>query len=534
MPPHLSAILWAQWRTLRNFYPRNARGGLILTLIVSAIWYGGWTVAAAVAATLYSDPEAGTLLRALPGVLLLAFLYWQVIPILMMATGASLELKKLVVYPITPGELFTAEVALRLTTSIEMLLVTCGIAIGLALNPAVAWWGPLVMPVFIVFNLMVSAGLRDLIARLLARRRIREIVFLALVLIAALPQLVLIGLQNPENRDRIRFVLEGAPIQFLPWNATATLAQGNFSALALLSLPAWVALAYWFAWSQFRRTLRFDSQAAAASRATPRTSDRWNEHLFRLPSRFFPDPLAALIEKEFRFLTRAPRFRMVFLMGFTFGLLIWVPMLRTTAGAQSTNSLIFICIYSLLLIGDVCFWNAFGFDRSAAQVYFVMPVKFSTVLVAKNLTAFFFVLAEIAAITAVCALLRLPLTAAKIGEAFAVTTVLSIFLIGLGNVTSIHMARPVNPANSFRNASAGRMQMVLLLLYPLASIPVLLAYGARYAFDSDQAFYIVLAVDLLIAAVVYYVSMDSALKAADERKEIMIETLSKNEGPIAA
>ena len=50
MPPHLSAILWAQWRTLRNFYPRNARGGLILTLIVSAIWYGGWTVAAAVAA----------------------------------------------------------------------------------------------------------------------------------------------------------------------------------------------------------------------------------------------------------------------------------------------------------------------------------------------------------------------------------------------------------------------------------------------------------------------------------------------------
>ena len=36
--------------------------------------------------------------------------------------------------------------------------------------------------------------------------------------------------------------------------------------------------------------------------------------------------MEAQLEKELRFLSRAPRFRLVFMMGFSFGLLIWAPM----------------------------------------------------------------------------------------------------------------------------------------------------------------------------------------------------------------
>ena len=43
--------------------------------------------------------------------------------------------------------------------------------------------------------------------------------------------------------------------------------------------------------------------------------------------------------------------------------------------------------YALLLLGDVAFWNVFGFDRSAAQAYFIAPVRLSSVLVSKNLAA---------------------------------------------------------------------------------------------------------------------------------------------------
>jgi ABC-2 type transport system permease protein len=532
MPGAVSAILWAQWRVLRNFYART-RGGVLLAAFTSLLWYGGWAAASVLAALLFASAGTDGLLRALPGILLLVFLYWQAIPILMMATGVALDLRRLLAYPIPPGQLFAIEVLLRLSTSAEMVFVTLGIFAGLSLNPAVPFPAPAALLLFVAGNLLLSAGIRDLIARLLSRRRVREIVFLLLVLAAALPQLLLLpGIATAENKERLDRLLYGAPLPFLPWNAAGLLATGQFSWTALGSLAAAVVLAGVFARRQFARSLAFDTQAAAASSAAPASG--LAELLFRLPGHLFPDPLAALIEKEIRFLSRASRFRLVFLMGFTFGFLIWFPMAARGPGGVSANFLAFVSVYSLLLLGDVCFWNAFGFDRSAAQNYFVLPLPLPAVFFAKNITAFVAIVLEISAITAVCALLRLPVSAASIAEAFAVTLVAGVLLIGIGNYTSVTMPRAVNPAQAFRNAAAGKMQFLLLLLYPLAAVPILLAYGARFALESDAAFYGALAVDLLIALIVYRVALDAACAAAAARREEMLDALSRNEGPIAA
>ena len=48
--------------------------------------------------------------------------------------------------------------------------------------------------------------------------------------------------------------------------------------------------------------------------------------MFRLPALFLPDPVAAIVEKELRSLVRTPRFRLVFIMGFSFGILVWLPL----------------------------------------------------------------------------------------------------------------------------------------------------------------------------------------------------------------
>ena len=126
------AILWAQARMILNHFPRSARGGFVVGIIISAVWYCLWSVMAFFAYRLLSDPgdEKITAL-ILSGGLLLIFLYWQLIPVLMAATGASLEIKKLIVYPIPLGQLFMLEVLLRVTSAIEMLLVIIGIAAGL-------------------------------------------------------------------------------------------------------------------------------------------------------------------------------------------------------------------------------------------------------------------------------------------------------------------------------------------------------------------------------------------------------------------
>jgi ABC-2 type transport system permease protein len=181
----------------------------------------------------------------------------------------------------------------------------------------------------------------------------------------------------------------------------------------------------------------------------------------------------------------------------------------------------------------VCFWNAFGFDRSAAQFYFLAPVSFRRVMAGKNLTALFFMLLEIAMVTAVCALLRMPLGVRRYAEAYGVSAVVMIFLFSAGNLLSIRQARGVDPGNSIRTGAAGRLQALLFAIYPVTFAPILLAYLARYAFESEAALFVVLGLDAIAGVIVYRLALDSAVNTADLTRESMIAALSTGDGPIA-
>jgi ABC-2 type transport system permease protein len=322
----------------------------------------------------------------------------------------------------------------------------------------------------------------------------------------------------------------------LPWTAATRAVLGESVGVSVPVLLAWALAGYAFGRWQFERGLRFDADTARATTAVrERSPSPLLDRLFRWPARLFPDPLAAMIEKEIRFLARAPRFRLVFTMGFTFGLVIWLPIAgRGGEGVLARNFLTLVSLYSLLLLGDVCFWNTFGFDRRAAQIYFAAPVKFATVILAKNITALFFVLLEITLIIAACSILRMPVTAARLVEAYAVTLVITLYLVAVGNLTSTYHPRGVDPDKSMRKGSAGRMQALFVLVYPFAGIPVALAYGARYAFGSAAAFYGVLGITAVIGAIVYWVALESALEAAAVRREQIVDRLSQGEGPIGA
>jgi ABC-2 type transport system permease protein len=524
------AILWAQWRSLRNFFPRR---GIGWTAAVGFIWYGVWMfVSFAVMLLISSQAVANTL----GGVLLLAFLYWQVVPVLMAASGASLDLRKLQAYPIPVSQLFGLEVILRITAVVEVILVLTGAGIGILRNPSAPVWGALGLIPFVVFNLVLGVGTRDTIARILARRRVREAAFFLLILCAALPQVLLTRGRGFQARFRALMTRESWP--GWPLTSAAHFMQGQDTLKSLAILLAWLAAAGLFSYWQFRRTISFDAQAASARPSGGSKTSGLLERFFRIPSALLGDPLGALVEKEVRFLTRSPRFRLVFLMGFTFGLLVWLPVALGRQGASqsflSTNYLTVVSVYSLLLLSEACFWNFFGFDRSAAQIYFLAPVPFSQVMIGKNLSALFFIALEISLIAVVCGLLGMPLHPRTLAESFGVAAVISIFLLAAGNQLSIRQPRAMNPAASFRSGTAGRVQAILFLIYPIAFIPVGLAYLARYAFSSEAAFFGILAVDAAIGAVVYKLSLDSAVEAAGRLKEQMVTALSRGDGPITA
>jgi ABC-2 type transport system permease protein len=387
--------------------------------------------------------------------------------------------------------------------------------------------------VFTLFNLFLSAGIRDLLVRLFARRVVREVLIFVFVIAAGLPQVLVLTGAAANAKKMV------APFAHLlwPWTATAVLAQGHFTAADAGALAAWTVAAYFFGRSQFERGLRFDVDEVSARKG----SGVWKsplEGFFRFPSRLFADPLAVLIEKELRILARSARFRLVFIMGFSFGLLIWLPLAFGPSGSQggwlSRNYLTLVSGYALVLLGDVLFWNVFGFDRSAAQIYFVAPVRIQTVLKAKNLAAFIYICIEVGLISMVCALLRFPVSPGKIVEAYAVTFTIALLLMGAGNLSSVYNPRAIDPSKSFRNSAGRQTQAALMLVFPIAFAPVALAYAARFAFDSNVAFYLTLLFSIAFAAVLYRVSMQSVVGASERRKEAIILALTAGQSPIAS
>ncbi len=536
----LRAILWAQFKGIYNrFSGGGSAGGRAVYWVSSILWYGIVVFLAWLAAT--SLPYVSTrsvLTTVVSSGLLLATVFWQIVPVMLATNGLSLDLKRLMVYPIAPARLFAIEVVLRASTGVEVLIVLTGAAIGLMRNPITPAWGPAFILPFILFNLMLSAGVRDLLTRLMSRRGVREIVIFGIVLLSALPQLVLMIFPPEKWKDAYARYSEKIPSFPWPWQAAAQLTTGAGAPSMAAWLVIWLALAAWFGFSQFQRGLRWDADEANSklrSDASPRSGSILDA-LFSLPSRLLPDPLASLIEKDLRSLSRAPRFRLIFFMGFSFGLLVWLPLVfgrGRTQGVFSDNILVWISLYAALLLGEVLFWNAFGFERSAAQAYYVMPVKFTSVLIAKNITAVFFLLLEVTIVTVAVLLFRVPFPLSKIPEAYAVSLLLCVFLLAIGNLMSTHHPRAVDANQSWRNASSGKVQGLLFLLYPLLAAPIFLSYLARYAFDSNKAFYAVLGSGFLVAIMSYRISLDSSVEAADKRREEFLAALSRSEGPIA-
>ena len=142
--------------------------------------------------------------------------------------------------------------------------------------------------------------------------------------------------------------------------------------------------------------------------------------------------------------------------------------------------------------------------------------------------------AEIAAVAAACTLLRLGISPGQIAEAFLVTAIAALYLLAIGNLSSVNYPRPMSAQRVSGGGAAGRAQGVLFLLYPVALLPVFLAYLARYAFDNQVVFHGILAFAAALGVAIYWMAMESAVSAARNRRETILAELARGEGPMVA
>lgn len=533
------AVLRIQWRSLRNSLRRRSeRFGLVVSALVAIFWYGLWLAGAAGLfgfAVLTTDQR---LARILPVLLLLVFFYWQLSPLLTASMGMSIDLRKMALYPIAVDTLFIVECLLRLMNGLEMIVLLVGLSAGVATRRLPHTW-PIVpaLVLFVLFNVLLSAGLRQLLERMLQRRGLREAFLLLVVTASVMPQLIIwSGSVNRVGR-RLSQIFQFVPHSVLPTNALADAYLGRMHPGDWLVLGGWCAVALAFGMIQFRVGFRFDTSAARTELlGAGEEGTSWVDRLYHLPSRLLPDPLAAMVGKELRYVLRSARFRFLFLMGCSFGVVVWLPFaLRRggpAGGPLQSSFLALLSLYALMLIGQVTFLNSFGFDRSAARYFYWMPISPTQLLIAKNLVGALFVALQVLVLAAICFLLGVTIGPWQILEALAAAAIAALYMASLGNLTSVTFAAGISPERVSRAGGGRGIQGLIVMLYPVLISPLLAAYFARYYWRTLRGFALLMGIAALGAAALYTATLPLASRLAWVRREELLTDLSRGEGPL--
>lgn len=525
-------IAWAQWRVMRNHLPRTTFGSL-LGFSVSLIWYGGFaTLAIFIAFSLPAVPVSA-LKKFLGPALMGLFVVWQLVPLITLSGGWSLDLKKLQVFPIGTNTLLATEAILRVTGSAEMLLLTLGGTVGLIFHPDLNALFALCLLLYIPFNLLVSVFVRETFSRLLQRNRIRELLTVLLILIAVVPQFVV---RLGYAKSAARVILLAGHALFLPWQSIATLNLAVAPMISLLITFGWLALAFVIARYQLAASLRIEESRGASVPISEPTSKRSLAWWLERPAQFFSDPVAAIISKEIRTLMRAPRFRVIFALSTVCTVVIILPMTFNGAlnGAPSGSAVSAMEVYGIVILGDALLWNIFGFDGRASQIYFVSPVDMKLVFRAKNIAACLFVALQLAFVLTIAAIIRTASSPISFLNAILSAAVLTLFFLSFGNVSSVILARRVDPKSTLKKQAGGKVQLWIFGCLLGAAVLIGTAFLAGWAANSDWATVGTLIFEFAVGLLLYRFGTESAVQRAIVGREEFLTALSKSGAPVSS
>jgi ABC-2 type transport system permease protein len=533
MTQQILAIIWAQFRITRNHLPRTTFGAVLMWFL-TGLWYAMFVAIAVSAAVGIPYLPMQTLRLALPISLLALFLYNQTIPLFTLSTGWALQINKLQVYPIRDSALFSLEVLLRVTSAPETILVLLGGVVGLARRSDVPAIAALCLLLFIPLNLFLQLAAREFVTHAFARNRFREIITIFFVSIGVLPQLLIRTGLGVKLKPYFLLFANG---HGTPWQATAALSLGQGSLLNFALLAAWTVLTFALARWQFANGLtQDDSFRGGAPGSTALSKKEVSGSILDSFGDLFQDPIAALVQKELRSLVRMPRVRVMFGMACIFSAVIFLPIVMGEGGRSSASFFKrdffpFVNLYALLILADVLLLNIFGTDRGAAQLYFLSPTPLASIIKAKNLVAWFFILLQNLLVAAVTPFFtHISLVALLAG--FLASAVATIHLMWAGNLLSVMMPRPIDPSSTMRKQGNAKIQLWILLCTLGMAVLVGLGYLARWAVGSEWALLSVLVFEFLIGYVIYRVALDSAVERGIAERERIIDALSKTSSPI--
>ena len=327
------------------------------------------------------------------------FVFWQVFPVMATAFTNNPDSSDLLRFPLSYDSYFLVRLAYGSFDPATALgsLWLFGILLGIGVaSPALLPWALLVLLVFAAFNLLLMQMVFAWVERWLAQRRTREIMGILFVLLMLSLQLIgplmqrFGGRSHPEVR---RFVEILSPIQGIlpPGLAADAIAQvshdqfmAGFSSLLLLGALA-LAVGYLLHLrlrAQFRGENLSEAGARRGLEKVQGQSLGWD-----LPG--FSPAVAAVFEKEVRYLARSGPMLLTLVMPIFVLVIFRLGPLSSARGAGFSRvpGMAFpgAAGYALLMLTNLVY-NNFGGDAGGIQFFYASPVRFSQIVLAKNLT----------------------------------------------------------------------------------------------------------------------------------------------------
>ena len=391
----LSAVAAVRWRLFVNSL-RSVRGRMNL---VSRIFAGLLVTGAALGGALGIGAAAWELTRQ--GKLLwlavffwIIFLFWQCFPVMATAFTQNIDTSALLRFPLTYRAYFLVRLifgvldiatALGLSWSLGLL---AGICAG---NPQLIAWALLVVAVFVAFNLLLARAIFVWIEHWLSRRRSREVMGLAFLVLVVGFQFIGPAI-NRYSREpapkRLHAIVKLNPVQraLPPGLAAVALNEAQSGG----ALPALAGLGFILSYSvavflllhiRLRQQYCGENPEGSASRNHSTEQDRVVRRGLTLP--WVPAPVTAVCEKELRYFSRSGPMLFTMVMPLVMILLLW-------GGRKSflTHQVGFFfpigAAYCLLIMTNIVY-NSFGGDGGGIQSLLMAPVSFHQIVIGKNL-----------------------------------------------------------------------------------------------------------------------------------------------------
>ena len=537
----LVAIAQVRWHIFVHSL-RTTKGALelfsriVIGVIITGGGVGGAVLLGVGAWYLVSHGKADGLLLLLWPV----FMFWQFFPVMATALTETMDSSELLRFPLN----YRAYVLVRLvygaldpaTVLGSLWLIGITMGIGWA-RPTLLAWAALVLGVFGVVNMLLTQMVFAWIERWLAQRRTREIFAVLFFLLIISFQLIGPLLSRYGDQSNATFHQAGrvaGPVQaVLPpgiaASAIASAVNGRQTAALLLLLGlslygvGFLRVLSVRLHAQYRGENLSEVDRSERLARAERVRAGWE--LLGLPG-----PVAAVVEKEFRYLSRSGPVLLTFVtpivMLFVFGLggrsgpgsgfLQHWPELALPVGAG----------YALLLLTNLIY-NNFGPDGGGIQFYLTSPASFRSVMLGKNIAHLGVLAAEVVVLWLGASLLyRIPSAGAVLltlaGLLFAAPMNLAA-----GNLLSLYSPKKTEFGTFGRQRAS---QVTVLASFVIQGIVFGIAGVAIFAARSYGSLLMAVAMFVGLGAVataVYFFVLGQVDRLALRRREVLTTELCK-------